>query len=74
MPVQAATTSAMSSASTSSLSMRARRSCASSARLLVLELALELRQRAVAQLGGALQVAVALGALGLLAGLLELLP
>ena len=40
--------------------------------LLVLELACELGQAPVAQLGGALQVAVALRALGLLAGLLDL--
>ena len=40
--------------------------------LLVLELPRQLRQAPVAQLGGALQVAVALGALGLLAGLLDL--
>ena len=71
MPVQAATTSAMSSGETSSLSSRSP-PCASSARLLVLELACELRQAPVAQLGGALQVAVALRALGLLAGLLDL--
>ena len=67
MPVQRATTSAMSSASTSSLRKRV------GARLVLGGLglgepALELGDLAVAQLGGALEVGLALGALELARG------
>ena len=68
-----ATTSAMSSASTSSLRKTGSRRRARLGRLALGELLLELRDLAVAQLGGALQVGLALGALGLARGLLELL-
>ena len=71
MPVQAATTSAMSSGPTSSLSRRSP-GVRFERGLLVLELPRELRQASVPQLGSSLKVARALGALGLLAGLLDL--
>ena len=67
MPVHFATTSATSSASTSSLRYVVSRSC----RLEVGEALLELRELAVAQLGRALEVGLALGALGLAARLLD---
>ena len=70
MPVQFATTSAMSSASTSSLRKTASRcSCCSSS----VEPPLQLGDLAVAQLGGALQVGLALGPLDLAVGCLEAL-
>ena len=59
MPVQRATTAAMSSSSTSSFTI------GSVGRVALLELLLERRQLAVADLGDALEVALALGALGL---------
>ena len=73
MPVQLATTSATSSSSTSSL--RKVTSACSSRRLASRSTAslLELGDLAIAQLGGALKVGVALGALGLAMGLLEAL-
>ena len=70
MPVHLATTSATSSASTSSF----RKVAASRRRLLGgVDLLLELGDLAVAQLGGALKVGLALGPLGLGARLLEAL-
>ena len=66
MPVQRATTAAMSSSSTSSLTI------GFSTRAVALgELLLERGQLAVADLGDALQVALALGALGLHAQLVD---
>ena len=70
MPVQRATISAMSSAVTSSLRNP---SFAVRARLGLRELALELGDRAVAQLGGALEVGLALGALDVAMGDVEAL-
>ncbi len=72
-PVQRLTTSATSSASTSSFKQR--RPAWSSARLVggLLDAALELGDLAVADLGGAGEVAVALEALGLALRVLELL-
>ena len=70
MPVHLATTSATSSSSTSSL----RKPALPSVALLGLrQLALELGDLAVAQLGGPLEVGVALGALGVAVRLLEAL-
>ena len=66
MPVQRLTTSAMSSSSTSSFTIGS-----SSAASRSLELGFERRQLAVADLGHALEVALALGALGLHAQLVD---
>ena len=71
MPVQRPTTSATSSASTSSLRKRAARGSTSSASLRAARC--ELGDLAVAQLGRALEVGLALGALELAVGLLEAL-
>ena len=71
MPVHLATTSAMSSSSTSSLRKPA--SPVGALLRLAPSSLLELRDLAVAQLGRALEVGLALGALGLAVGLLELL-
>ena len=70
MPVHLATTSATSSSSTSSLRKPA---WPVGALLGLRELALELGDLAVAQLGGALEVGLALGALGVAVRLLEAL-
>ena len=73
MPVQRATTSATSSSSTSSL-RKVRSDCSSrSLRLLLGDQLLELGDLAVAQLGRALEVGVALGALGVAVRLLQAL-
>ena len=72
MPVHFATTSAMSSSSTSSL-RKVPSAWSSRAAPPGRDRLLELGDLAVAQLGGALEVAVALGALGLAVRLLELL-
>ena len=73
MPVHLATVSAMSSSSTSSFSMRAVLLHLGQAGVLGLELLVELHQRAVAQLGGLLQIAAPLGVGHGRAGGLELL-
>ena len=73
MPVHLATTSATSSASTSSLRNGAPPSAALRCRLQPPPAALELGDLAVAQLGGALEVGLALGPLDLAVRLLEAL-
>ena len=73
IPVHLATTSAMSSSVTSSVSIEPPLGVQlGELRLLLGDGLLELGDPAVAELGGALEVAVALGPLGLAAGLLEL--
>ena len=73
MPVQRATTAAISSSVTSSRSSRGTALLVGQPLLLCAQPALELGQAAVAQLGGAVEVVGALGLLDLAAQLLELL-
>ena len=74
MPVHLATISATSSSSTSSFNIAPSR-CRSLSRVLSsVDLALEHRDVAVAQLRGALEVAVALGPLGFELGVLRAAP
>ena len=73
IPVQRATTSATSSSVTSSVSIEPPSACSSRSALLLLgDDLLELGDLAVAKLRRPLEVGVALGALELAAGLLEL--